>query len=197
MIPWQVCLWSSMTSRDASIQRISCFQPIGSTVTNLKDTWTIPHIVGLAVEHTSGGVQLLAGSGGPVPVQNPDWLEADNPKEDLTSWVESTELKPFDDASTEHFLIDGSGGEVITEVHATANMKAFKLYSNRVRSCHFGEKGDHDWLEYKVEEGEMIVGLVCAFGRLGGWSFGAKMHSHWHLSGLGVLTVEKEYMETI
>jgi hypothetical protein len=46
-----------------------------------------------------------------------------------------------------------------------------------------------------VEEGHIIVGLVCAFGRLRGWSQEAKMYSHWMLSGLGVLFVAKDYMD--
>lgn len=193
MTPWHVGIWASEGKPYKSLTRISCFQPIGSTGSSGKETCSIPHIVGFGVGRTSGPVNCLTGTGGPVPVQSPDWQKMKNPSKDLVSWIMNTTLREFDENSTEHFLIDGPGGEIITAVHASRNMKAVKLFTNRGRNCHFGEKNRGQWLEYQVEDGHMIVGIVCAFRRLGGWSLGAKMQSHWILSGLGVLTVAEDY----
>ncbi|KAJ4351210.1 uncharacterized protein N0V89_006549 [Didymosphaeria variabile] len=195
MTPWHVGIWAPDASQKSLLKRISCFQPTGGMASNGKETWAIPHIVGFAVDNTSGNRRLLAGSGGPEPVQCPDWQEMTNPRRNLVVWIQGTTLKSFDEKSMEHFLIDGPGGEIVTEVHASGDMKAIKLFTNRGRDCYFGEKyrQDWDWLEYRVEPGHMIVGLVCAFGRLGGWSGAAKMYSHWMLSGLGVLIVADDY----
>lgn len=188
MTPWHVGIWAENAAAYKSLQRISCFQPIGGTVSSGTDTWTVPDIVGLG----TGTPGSLLGSDGPVSVQCPAWHEMTNPRKDLVSWFMSTKLETFHEDTTEHFLIDGPGGEIVTAVHASVDMKAIKLFTNRGRSYFFGEKDRPWWLEYQVEEGQMIVGLVGAFGHLGGWSWSAKMYSHWKLSGLGVLTIAED-----
>ncbi|KAF9739198.1 hypothetical protein PMIN06_009236 [Paraphaeosphaeria minitans] len=193
MTPWHVGIWATNGAQYKSLERISCFQPIGGTASSGNETWSIPDIVGFGWGRASGDLCLLAGAGGPVPVQSPDWQEMKNPRTELVSWIQETPLRAFDEESTEHFLIDGPGGEIVTAVHASSDMKAVRLFTNRDRSCYFGEQNRGQWLEFRAESGHMIVGIVCAFGRLGGWSWGAKMQSHWMLSGLGVLTVAEDY----
>ncbi|KAL1592714.1 hypothetical protein SLS60_011130 [Paraconiothyrium brasiliense] len=192
MTPWQVCIWTRDASPKSLLKRISCFQPVDGTASNAKETWSTRHVAGFEVGYTSGHQHLLAGSGGPEPVQSLNWQEMTDPRKDLVSWIQNTELKSFDEDSMEHFYMDGPRGEIITEVHASDDMKAIKLFTNKGRDCYFGESGRQQWTEYQVEPGHRIVGLVCAFGRLAGWSWGAKMYSHWVLSGLGVLTVAED-----
>ncbi|KAF2451988.1 hypothetical protein P171DRAFT_376537, partial [Karstenula rhodostoma CBS 690.94] len=187
MTPWHVGIWASKGAPYQTLQQISCFQPIGGTVSSGEEEWPVPDIAGFGAGRTSGPLNLLAGTGGPVPIQNPDWQEIEDPSKDLVSWIQNTTLKSFDENSTEHFLIDGPGGEIVTAVHASSDMKAVKLFTDRGRNCYFGEKNRQQWLEFEADGDQMIVGIVCAFGRLGGWSWGTKMQSHWKLSGLAVL----------
>jgi hypothetical protein len=46
-------------------------------------------------------------------------------------WIQNTTLKGFDEDSMERFPIDGPGGEIVTEAHASGDMKAVKLFTNR------------------------------------------------------------------
>lgn len=196
MIPWHVCLWGPNAAACKSLQRISCFQPNGGTTTTGSETWDNPHIVGFEVAYADGRSSLMAGSSGPVPVQCPNWPQMTDPSKNLVSWIQNTKVRPFDEASMVHFEIDGPGGEVVTEMHASGDMNAVKLLTNKNRSCYFGDShAAQHWFQYRVEEGHLIVGLVCAFGILGGWSFGTRMYSHWHLSGLGVITISEEDLE--
>lgn len=189
MVPWDVLLWADTAESYKGLQSISCFLPIGGHGSDFQTSWPIPDIVGLRCKKIGGSdCASYVGTGGPVPAQCSEWGRMQNAKTDLESWYTSTELKSFDNANMNHFDIDGPGGEVITEVHISNEAKALRLLTNRGRGCFWGEENRQQWTQYRVGEDELIVGLVCAFGNLGGWSWGVKMYSHWNLSGLAVIT---------
>lgn len=123
-----------------------------------------------------------------MPAQHADWLKV----QDASELKIHKSLKPFEEADMSHFAIDGPGGEVVTEVHMSNDMNAIKLRTNRERECYWGEGNKTDWVIKHAAEGEVIVGLSCCFGRLGGWSWSAKKYSHWQLSDVGVVTMKMD-----
>jgi hypothetical protein len=52
-----------------------------------------------------------------VSVQNLNWKGMTNLSKTIISRRRGSTLKPFDQASSEHFDIDGPGGETVTEAH--------------------------------------------------------------------------------
>lgn len=187
MVPWYTCLWAPDLASHTSLQRISCFQPTGGA------PCVNPYITGFELEYTDG--RRLGGNGGPVPVQCPNWQNVTDPGKELASWTSNTHPMPFEQISMQHFEIDGTSGEMVTEVYGSRDMEAIKLRTNKNRVGYFGIENKENWFHYKVKEGQVIVGLACAFGRLAGWSSSAKMYSHWVLSDLRVLTVSQDYLE--
>lgn len=101
------------------------------------------------------------------------------------------DFQKFDPRFLKTFTVDGAGGEVINSVAISHSAWSIKLETNRGRSEIFGEvedEGDrYNWTSYAAKDGEVMVGLSVSFGRLSGWSHGAKMWSHWTVSDLGVM----------
>ena len=128
-------------------------------------------------------------------MQNTEQETIEDPEKLPMAWSSNIPRNPFWKSDMEHFEIDGAGGEVITEVHASNDMKAVKLHTNRNRTCYFGAKDRQQWLQYKAEEGQRIVGLACAFGEVAGWTLDSKTFGRWILSGIGVITAPNEELE--
>lgn len=190
MLPHEVLLWAEFPSHYKYLDCLSCFQVASSTGSSGNDDDGDFHgrdIVGFQIRKVHAfGVAPHIGTGGPVPAQHPKWHEVRDPSElNLHN-----ALTPFEEANMRHFVIDGPGGEVVTEVYVSDDMNAIKLRTNRGRECYWGEENKLHWLSKEAAEGEVIVGLSCCFGRLSGWSWSAKMHSHWKLSNLGVVTMK-------
>lgn len=146
----------------------------------------ITDIIGIgARKGLVSSVTRWVGTGYPVPAQAPGFQEctklADLPRGGI-------EL--FGKAFTKDFPIEGCEGEIVTEVHVSSDVMALKLVTNKGNECVFGQEGRSEWHVKKADKGECIVGLACAFGRLGGWSQGAKVYSHWALSNVEVVTLE-------
>lgn len=101
------------------------------------------------------------------------------------------DFQKFDARFVNTFTVNGAGGEIISSVSISENMRSIKLATNRGRSKIFGHvesrRHNYNWLSYEAKEGEVIVGLSTSFAELSGWSHGAKMSSHWRLSDLGVM----------
>jgi hypothetical protein len=80
--------------------------------------------------------------------------------------------------------------DLVNEVSLSHDARSIKLSTNRGRSEVFGhetKEEDYRWVSYTAKQGECIVGLSVCFGRLSGWSPGAKMWSHWAVSDVGVM----------
>ncbi|CAO2649834.1 Nn.00g011260.m01.CDS01 [Neocucurbitaria sp. VM-36] len=190
MLPNQVLLWAESPSLYQYLARISCFQVVGGQVqggSNSKPR-DVPDILGIWPGKTFiHGKAAHVGTGGPVPAQSPLFASCANPSElDLHS-----KFHAFEEANMSHFAVDGANGEIVTEVHVSDDVKAMKLVTNWGRECYWGEGERGEWHVKRAGEGEVIVGLSCAFGRLSGWSWSAKMYSHWKLSGVGVVTMRE------
>jgi hypothetical protein len=177
----QILVWAENPSVYKVLVRISAFVFEGEIVgINFK-------------QQTSFRTHLIhIGTGGPVPaLLGREWQDA----------KQSTELDmhkkkvAWEEEYTQHFDVDGQAGEIVTEVHTTRDRKRFKVVTNLGRVGQFGDIGEGEevggqWEIVKAEEGELIIGLTACFGRVAGWSEGAKMWSHWCLSGLGVLCMK-------
>ncbi|KAL4917878.1 hypothetical protein BDW62DRAFT_201429 [Aspergillus aurantiobrunneus] len=70
------------------------------------------------------------------------------------------------------FDIDGEGGEYVSEVQiSTAYLqRAIRLKTNFGRQVCFGKEDGQEWEIQRAPEGEVLVGLVVAFGLPTGWS---------------------------
>lgn len=187
VLPTQILQWAQFPEQYKTLTGISCFQPSGGTASSGDRTWDVPDMIGFKPTFNwKFGSPRHVGTGGPVPAQFAEWHDAKSPRE-LNMFDKA---KAWEDAYTVHFMIDGAGGEVVSEVHASEDMKALKLITNKGRESYFGEpdRGDN-WRIKRAEPGELITGLSVCFGRLGGWSWGAKMHSHWKVDSFGVVTM--------
>lgn len=153
--------------------------------------WTVHDIIGIWPKKTHKyGSAAHVGTGGPVPAQFSRWQQVKSPK-DLDM---HKHCGPFAEQNMKHFDIDGPGGEVVAEVHVSRDVRAMRLVTNRGRSCFWGEDRDgHVWNVKRAADDEVIVGMSCAFGDLGGYSPVAKMYSHWKLSRLGIVTMKKDH----
>ncbi|KAF1846217.1 uncharacterized protein K460DRAFT_386525 [Cucurbitaria berberidis CBS 394.84] len=184
MCPHEIILWAESPERYQDLSRISCFQVVGGTKQSGDRVWEVPDILAISAEKIQGhGTHV--GEIRPVAAQHPDFHKCTN----LSELELSKKSKSFDEANMSKFTIDGPGGEMVTEVHVSDDFGAIKLFTNRNRECYWGEEDRNDWFVKRAEQGECIVGLSCCFARLGGWSTSAKLHSHWRLSDLGVVTM--------
>jgi hypothetical protein len=178
--------WAMNMNEYKRLTSITCFQPIGGRVSCGAGVFDVPDIVGFSAEYTSEqSSSRMAGSGGPVFSQDKRWN--DGLVSSLAELNLDGQFQPFDEGSVVRFDIDGPGGEVVTEVHISDDMKAIKLHTNRQRECFFGEERRNGWKIERAAPGEMIVGLSLSFGLAGGWNHRANSHSHWKMSELGVL----------
>lgn len=112
--------------------------------------------------------------------------------QDLDLW---NNKKRWEEESMRHFEIDGPGGERVVEVRVTMDRKSVKVVTNLGREGVFGEEEGKEWDVLKAGEGEVIVGLSMCFGRLGGWSEGAKMWSHFGACDFGIVIAKGESEE--
>jgi hypothetical protein len=185
MLPYQVLIWAEGASEYQYLKRISCFEVVSGKSASSDGVRDMIDIVGLWLTKThEHGKAPHIGTGGPVPSQHPDFQSCKNPSE----LGLHKRFGAFEEANMRHFDIDGPGGEVVNEVHVSSDMKALKLVTNRARECYWGERKRETWHVKRANHGELIVGLSCCFGQLGGWSWGAKIYSHWKLSDVGVVT---------
>jgi hypothetical protein len=79
---------------------------------------------------------------------------------------------------------------LVNEAHVSDDVKALKFITNFGRECYWGEERRQKWHIKRADEGELILGLSCCFGDLGGWSCSATMFSHWTLSTVGVVKIK-------
>lgn len=107
-----------------------------------------------------------------------------------------------------HFDIAGANGEAVTEVHWNSVLGALKLVTNHGRECTWGgssevsdgseldvsnsSSSDTAWSIKRSDPGEIIVGLRCCYGRLGGWDEAAGTYRHWKLTDVGVVVAKME-----
>lgn len=139
-----------------------------------------------------------------MPNQDPDWNESRYTKNQLdgdgkpvpplnpSSLSLSSQFSPFDSNFMRHLDIDGPAGEEIIQVDVSEDFKAIKLITNKGRECYWGEERRGQWHSRVASEEECIVGLSVCFGRLGGWSWKAKMYSHWKVSEIGVVVCRRD-----
>lgn len=205
MLPHHLLLWSETPKEIKSLRCISAFIIEAGFCSSGTDRWSIPDLLGFASfrEGEERAAQYI-GTFGPVPSQSPEWNESGycqkrvdengkpisplNPSElDLSS-----KFQPFDEKHMSHFDINGPGGEEVSEVHVSTDFKAIKLKTNKGRECYWGEGRRNQWYSRVASEEECIVGLSVCFGRLGGWSWKAKMYSHWKVSELGVVLARRD-----
>ncbi|OAL57354.1 hypothetical protein IQ07DRAFT_528128 [Pyrenochaeta sp. DS3sAY3a] len=178
IIPSEILLWTESPENYIYLARLSCLQIVSD-------------IVGIVPTKTHKyGAAAHVGTGGPVPAQFSKWAAVTGPR-DLKM---HDFLKPWAEKNMLHFDIDGPGGEVVSEVHVSQGVEAVRLVTNRGRSCVWGKQREWDeWDVNRAADDEVIVGLSCAFGRLGGRSTKAMMYSHWALSEVGVVTMKKDF----
>ncbi|KAF2124355.1 hypothetical protein P153DRAFT_390389 [Dothidotthia symphoricarpi CBS 119687] len=192
ILPHQALLWAQRPAEYQSLMRISVLQiPIPTGIAPDGTLRTTPDIVAIRPGHNwTFGTPSHIGIQGPVPAQDPAWNSASSAHDLPTPRSLHEKFKPFDDAFTQHFAIDGPGGEVVTEVHVSEDVRAFKLRTNREREGHFGAQNvGGGWAVKKAEEGELVVGLTACFGEASGYGHVARRYSHWRLTEMGVLTV--------
>lgn len=190
-----------------SLRRLSSFAVEAGFGSSGTSSWPIPDLMGFAAFRSGEDrASQQVGTFGPVPSQSPEWNEEGwygskkwvneegkpvkplNPSD--LNLVDT--LQPFEEKHTSHFDIDGPGGEEVTEVHVSDDFKAIKLKTNWDRECYWGEGERNQWYSKIASEDECIMGLSVCFGRLGGWSWKAKMYSHWKLSDVGVVLARRD-----
>lgn len=144
------------------------------------------------------------GTFGPVPSQSPEWedtgyiqnrLDADGkplPPLNPSSLSLSSHFHSYDEKYMQHFDVDGPAGEEIVQVDVSTDFKAIKLKTNKGRDCYWGEERRGQWYTRVASDEECIVGLSVCFGRLGGWSWKAKMYSHWKVSEIGIVVCRRD-----
>lgn len=107
-----------------------------------------------------------------------------------------------------HFDIAGANGEAVTEVHWNAVLGALKLVTNHGQKCNWGgssevssnseldisssSSSNDEWSIKRSDPGEIIVGLRCCYGRLGGWDEAVGTYRHWKLTDVGVVVAKLE-----
>lgn len=211
MLPHHIILWSETPETLRKLRRISAFHVIGGESSSGTERWTSPDLLGFTYYRENGrGEEERAneyiGTFGPVPYQAQEWTEEgwwDDKK-----WVDDNGkrvkplnpsdlnlagiFEPFDEKCMLHFEVDGAGGEEVTEIHVSGDFKAVKLKTNKARECYWGEERRTQWYVKVANDVEYIAGLSVCFGRLGGFSWRSKMHSHWELSELGVVMARRD-----
>jgi hypothetical protein len=178
MLPHHIICWAQTPTSYSVLQRI-CFLQV-------RDDHGLS-ILGIWQKTTNkyGSAEHI-GTAGPVPAQLPDeWARVGDVKS-LGLW---DKVKSWDERFMAYFEIDGPGGEVVCEVHVTRDRRAVRLVSSWGREGVFGDVGEgvREWDVKRAGEGEVVVGLSACFGRLRGWSEGARRWSHWGLSDVGVV----------
>ncbi|KAF2027720.1 hypothetical protein EK21DRAFT_71224 [Setomelanomma holmii] len=191
MLPYHTINWAQIPSAYENLTQIRFLQ--------VPDEHGLS-ILGIHQKTTSrfGGSEH-SGTGGAVPGQI--WEEWKGVKafKELDLW---NKVKTWDERFMGVFEIDGPGGEVVSEVWVTRDRRTIKLVSSLGREGVFGDEvggtavdggnGEDGWDVKKAAEGELIVGLGVSFGRVGGWSPGARRWSHWGMSDVGVIVVRVE-----
>ena len=199
MLPHEIMLWAETPSNYQYLKSIAAFIVVGDQTKQLgsDEAIDIPDIVGFRPfkTHMYGSAPYI-GSGGPVPCQSEEW-NASKYKADMHLHPSDLQLhekfQPFDERFMQHFEIDGPGGEVVTEVHVRHDARAIRLVTNRQREYCWGiQKQQVNWYSKVASEDECIVGLSVCFGDLNGWSWAAKMFSHWKVSEVGVVVCKKD-----
>lgn len=193
MIPYELLLWAEFPSQYQYLKNIGSFEVVTGKAISGSQEWDIKDIVGLRPTKTHKyGTAPHVGTGGPVPSQAAEWhaphqrsVVSLNPSS-LTFWKK---YKAFDETNMSYFDVDGPGGEIITEVHMSTDRRSYKLVTSRGRECYWGGESRGAYHTITAPEGEIIIGLTTWFGQLGGWSLAAKLHSHWRLGEVGVVTM--------
>lgn len=201
MLPHEIFLWAETAEKYQSLSAIEAFIVISGQCTSGNETWDIPDLIGFRSLGTYRYGHLpCIGNGGPVPSMDiEEWRKGmSRGKEDDGKQLNPSDLnlrenfRQWDPRFMQRFDIDGAGGEIVTEVHVSVDYKAIRLVTNLGRHCYWGEERRGHWLDYVVGEDEAILGLSVCFGRLGGWSWSAKMYSHWKVSEIGLVLGKKD-----
>jgi hypothetical protein len=210
MLPHHILLWGKTAEELNSLRGISAFNIVAGYCTSGRDErWPVPDLLGFTYyregDYPERALEQV-GTFGPVPCQAPEWKEEGWYGSD--KWVDANgkpvkplnpsdlnladKFEPFDEKHMLHFDIDGPGGEEVTEVHVSQDFKALKFKTNRGKECYWGEERRNQWYSRIASDEEYIAGLSVCFGRLGGYSWRSKMHSHWKLSELGVVLARRD-----
>ena len=212
MLPHHILLWSETAKELKNLRRVSAFSIVAGECSNGNgDRWPVPDLLGFTFYRKGTWVaeeraREAVGTFGPVSCQAPEWKEEGwyssekwtdehgKPVKPLnTSDLKLNERYPsFDEKYMLHFEVDGDGGEEVTEVNVSQDFRAVKLKTNRGRECYWGEGRRNQWYTKVANDEEYIAGLSVCFGKLGGYSWRAKMYSHWKLSELGVVMARRD-----
>lgn len=212
MLPHHILLWSRTPEDLKDLRRITTFSIVaGECSSGNGDRWPIPDLLGFTFSRKGTWVAeerapQIVGSFGPVPCQASEWKEEGWYGSKKWTDEDGNAVKPlnpsdlkldekypsFDEKYMEHFEVDGAGGEEVTEVHVSQDFKAVKLKTNKGRECYWGEGRRNQWYTKVANDEEYIAGLSVCFGRLGGYSWRAKMYGHWKLSELGVVMARRD-----
>lgn len=208
MLSHDLLLWGESTEALRRLRRISVFNIVaGYCSSGSGERWPIPDLLGFAyfIEGNEESSKYV-GTFGPVPCQTPEWKEEGWYSAAKWTAEDGKPIKPlnpsdlnlrqkiphFDEKHMLHFDVDGPEGEEVTEVHVSMDFKAVKLKTNRGKECYWGEERRDQWHSRIAGDEEYIAGLSVCFGRLGGYSWRAKMYSHWRLSEVGVVLARRD-----
>jgi hypothetical protein len=192
MIPLEELLWEDPLQH---VKEIGCFQPCGP---NGK-----PQILGFRLQDPEGGpiTKTYFGQTTRVAFQHPDWPAGPLSLSDVRQEVSDIHYDKYPDGdprrgdlwfdASKTLTLDVDRGEVITEVQVDyPHYRSIKLVSSLGQEVVFGEDiGDNAYHGVnKSDDGEKLLGICIAFGKLDGWTEERKKFSHWGLSQVVVIS---------
>jgi hypothetical protein len=162
VLPHEVLLWAKDKDELKRLTRISAFVVEDGHVSSQERTWPVHAVLGMRAQYEERywEPKRTIGSG---------TKSAENEESENDDWAEEYLV---------HFDIDGSGGELVTEIHVADQAKAIKLLTNRGREGYFGEVEMDHWHVKRPEEGEVLVGMLVCFGTRCGLNWETRKYSH-------------------